>query len=170
MSLDRPWIGFGPDLFAAEFPKYQSTELARAYPDFYHESPHNSILDALTGSGIFAALALLLVFGTGIRAGLDPTPDNRVLAHVLVSALVAVFVAQQFTVFTGPTALYFYLGAGLLAGLIKRNELPRPFSPTYRLAYAAASFAVAALFAICGVRLTRGGPFTRRCQTLFGCG
>jgi putative inorganic carbon (hco3(-)) transporter len=68
MSFARPWIGFGPDLFGAEFPKYQSTELARAYPDFYHESPHNSILDALTGSGIFGALALLLVFGTGIRA------------------------------------------------------------------------------------------------------
>jgi O-antigen ligase len=39
MSLDNPWKGFGPDLFAGEFPKYQSIELARAYPDFYHESP-----------------------------------------------------------------------------------------------------------------------------------
>jgi O-antigen ligase len=153
MSLARPWIGFGPDLFAAEFPKYQSTELARAYPDFYHESPHNSVLDALTGAGIVGALALLLVFGTGIRAGFDPAPDNRALAGVLVSALVGVFVAQQFTVFTAPTALYFYLGSGLLAGLSQEKRATASFSSTYRLAYAATSFAIATVLAICGVRL-----------------
>ena len=117
MSLDHPLNGFGPDLFSAEFPKYQSTELARAYPDFYHESPHNAILDALTSSGILDVLAFLMVFGTGIRAGLAQTVNDRTLAFVLVSALGAVFVAQQFTVFTSPTALLFYLGAGLLAGL-----------------------------------------------------
>lgn len=153
MSLDHPWKGFGPDLFAAEFPKYQSTELARAFPDFYHESPHNSVLDALTGSGVFAALSLLFVFGVGIRAGLDQTLDDRALAYLLLSALVAVFVAQQFTVFTGPTALYFYLGAGLLAGLYREKRRTTSVTSSYRMTYATVSFAIAALFTICGVRL-----------------
>ena len=152
MSLDHPWKGFGPDLFAAEFPKYQSTELARAYPDFYHESPHNSILDALTSSGIFAVLALLVIFGTAIRSGLAGTIGDRALASALVSALAAVFVAQQFTVFTGPTALYFYLGAGLLAGL-HQGKRAVSSSHRYRLAYATMSLIVAALLTLCGVRM-----------------
>ncbi len=90
---------------------------------------------------------------TGIRAGLDQTLNDRALAYLLVSALVAVFVAQQFTVFTGPTALYFYLGAGLLAGLPqeKRAAVPRPFA--YRLAYAVISLAIATLLTTCAVRL-----------------
>ena len=153
MSLDHPWKGFGPDLFAGEFPMYQSIELARAYPDFYHESPHNAILDALTSSGIFDVVAFLVVFGIGIRAGLAQTVNDRTLAFVLVSALGGVFVAQQFTVFTSPTALLFYLGAGLLAGLPqeKRAAVPRPFA--YRLAYAVISLAIATLLTTCAVRL-----------------
>ncbi len=34
MAAARPWTGFGPETFAAEFPRYQSTDLARLLPDF----------------------------------------------------------------------------------------------------------------------------------------
>jgi len=101
----------------------------------------------------FAALSLLFVFGVGIQAGLDQTLNDRALASLLVSALVAVFVAQQFPVFTGPTALYFYLGAGLLVGLHREKPGTRTVTSSYRMTYAAASFATAAIFTICGVRL-----------------
>ena len=52
MARERSLLGFGPDTFGVEFPRYQSVELSRAYPDFYHESPHNIFLDALVSQGV----------------------------------------------------------------------------------------------------------------------
>ena len=52
MGLARPLLGFGPEVFTAEFPRYESISLAQAYPDFAHESPHNIFLDALISQGI----------------------------------------------------------------------------------------------------------------------
>ena len=145
MSLDRPWTGFGPDTFVAQFPKYQSVELARAYPDFYHESPHNTILDEFTRAGPLAVLSLIGLFAAGVAGG------RR--APALLSAACAVFIAQQFTVFTLPTAFYFYLGLGLLAGMdaavADRISVPQP----HRILMGGVSFAAAVLFAVSGVRL-----------------
>ena len=48
-------VGFGPETFSIHFPRYQSAELARAYPAFYQESPHNIFIDALTDQGVLGA-------------------------------------------------------------------------------------------------------------------
>ena len=56
MGLARPLAGHGPETFTAAFPHYESAALARAYPDFAHESPHNIFLDALVGQGIAGVL------------------------------------------------------------------------------------------------------------------
>jgi O-antigen ligase len=114
MAASRPWTGFGPDTFVAEFPQYQSAELARAYPDFYHESPHNMFLDVLTGQGLAAMVLLVAWIGLAFTAGLK-TPSK--IAGALLAGLGAAVVAQQFVVFMLPTALVFYLGIGLLSGL-----------------------------------------------------
>src|SRR5258708_32139751 len=65
MSMHHPIAGFGLESFATEFPQFESLELARAYPDFYHESPHNMFLDTLTTRGI---LGLLVLVGVCILA------------------------------------------------------------------------------------------------------
>ena len=64
-----PLTGFGRENFIAEFPRYQSVGLAHAYPDFYHESPHNLILDAVAGEGLLGCLALVVFLGLGLRSG-----------------------------------------------------------------------------------------------------
>ena len=46
------------DVPSAAFPHYESNALARAYPDFAHESPHNMFLDALVAQGIAGVLLL----------------------------------------------------------------------------------------------------------------
>ena len=51
--------GHGPEVFTAAFPRYESKALARAYPDFAHESPHNMFLDALVGARDYRASLLL---------------------------------------------------------------------------------------------------------------
>ena len=65
MAESRWAFGYGPETFSLEFPRHESIELARAYPDFYHESPHNIFLDALDSEGVvgLAALAAMVLWG-----------------------------------------------------------------------------------------------------------
>src|SRR5579871_923148 len=67
MASHRSLAGFGPETFTTQFPLYESLELARAYPDFVHESPHNIFLDALVERGVpgIVCLAALCVLGVG---------------------------------------------------------------------------------------------------------
>jgi len=95
MFLHRPVAGYGPEVFTAAFPHFESLELARAYPDFVHESPHNIFLDAAVAQGIPGLAILILLFYLAFRAA---QPG-------FAAALAAGIVAQQFTVFTLPTAL-----------------------------------------------------------------
>jgi hypothetical protein len=127
MAAARPFTGFGPDNFAAEFPRYESPALARAYPDFYHESPHNIWLDTLTGAGLLALAAQLAAVGLALFAGLRALRRNwaRGEAPVLLAGLAAALVAHQFAVFTATNALFFYLGAAQLAGLNGADRVPQ---------------------------------------------
>ena len=131
MALNRPWAGYGPETFATEFPRFESTELARAYPDFYHESPHNIFLDALTRGGVAGLLLVLGLCGValwGAKSRLAKargsetgvvSRDHQGAVAELAAALVATLVCQQFVVFVVPTALYFLL---LIAILVVEPE------------------------------------------------
>lgn len=135
MALHRPLAGYGPETFATEFPRFESAELARAYPDFYHESPHNIFLDALTRSGV-ASLLLLLGFcslalwtaksrlanARGSETGVLSRDRQGAVAE-LAAALVASLVCQQFVVFIVPTALYFLLLIALL--VVEQEQIAR---------------------------------------------
>jgi len=111
MAAARPLLGYGPETFALEFPRFQSVELARAYPDFYHESPHNMFLDALTAQGAPGLLTLALFPVLGIAAAL------RARANWLAGGLLAVLVAQQFACFVLPNALLFGIFVAILTAL-----------------------------------------------------
>jgi O-antigen ligase len=113
MAVHRPLAGFGPETFATEFPRFESAELARAYPDFYHESPHNIFLDAFTTSGAAGLLLLAGLCGLAIWAARWRARPE------LAAGLVASLVCQQFVVFVVPTALYFLL---LIAVLVAEPD------------------------------------------------
>src|SRR5579859_2503727 len=113
--VETRWLaGFGPETFSMNFPRYQSAELARAYPGFYQESPHNIFIDALAGQGVLglAGLAGLVAFGVNAVWKVN----DRRLAASLGGMLAAMLVSQQFTSFTLPTALFVYVTVALLAG------------------------------------------------------
>ena len=146
MSGTRLSTGFGPDNFVAEFPQYESPELARAYPDFYHESPHNMFLDALNGQGAGGVLLLASWILLGIIAGLRAPPGMRAVSGALLAGLAASVVTQQFVVFVVPTAFAFYLGLGLLAGLEPGGSpgIPIPLRAAVALCSVAAAIFLAA--------------------------
>lgn len=104
MSREHLLVGFGPETFAREFPRHQSVALAAAYPDFYHESPHNIFLDALVSKGILGLLPLLAMAAFGLF----------VARGALGGAFVAMLVSQQFTSFTIATELFLVLCLAML--------------------------------------------------------
>jgi O-antigen ligase len=151
MSAGRLSTGFGSDTFVAEFPQYESAELARAYPDFYHESPHNIFLDALSGQGAGGVVLLAIWIVIGVAAGLRAPPEMRPVAGALLAGLIATVVAQQFVVFVIPTAFLFFLGVGLLSGL--EPGASDSISMPLRSAFAVACTAAAVVLGITGYRL-----------------
>ena len=114
MARARWAAGFGPETFPIHFPRYQSEELAKAYPDYYQESPHNIFLDALAGQGTPGVVILAGVTLLGFYAIWKMR--DRKLAAALGATLAAILVSQQFTAFTLPTALFFYLTVALAVG------------------------------------------------------
>ena len=129
MFLHRPAAGYGPETFTAEFPRFESLELARAYPDFVHESPHNIFLDAAVAQGLPGLILLCGLLALGFRTA---NPG-------LAAALAAGIVAQQFTVFTLSTALITFTTVALAIsenrGSLRVSKLA--FLPATLLLYAA---------------------------------
>lgn len=105
MAAERPLMGFGPETYGSEFSKFQSLQLARAYPDFHHESPHNLELDILVAQGIPGVVAFVVMLGAASIAGLRAPPEDRNLATVLLAGFAAVLVSHQFCSPTVVTAL-----------------------------------------------------------------
>lgn len=134
MARPRWFAGYGPETFSLEFPRHQSLALARAYPDFYHESPHNIFLDALVSKGLLGLLPLMALAALGIFVARGP----------MGGAFIAILISQQFTSFTLPTELYFYLSLTMLfnAAHAKRAAVIRPRFIGWALAVPFAGFAI----------------------------
>ena len=137
MGAERWLTGWGPEVFPAEFPRHQSEELSRAYPDFYHESPHNVLLEAWTAQGL-PGLAVIIALAVFALRGIRRSP-------FLSSGVAAALIAQQFTSFTVATALCFYWN---LAMIDDGAEPAQPRLPIY------ATVPVAALLVWYAVSLT----------------
>jgi O-antigen ligase len=146
MALHRPLAGFGPETFATEFPRFESIGLARTYPDFYHESPHNMFLDALTTRGTPGLLLLLAFCGLALIVSRD---RQGAVGSELTAALVASLVLHQFVVFVVPTALYFYL---LVALVLAKPTLTVPERRSARWLFPI-GIAASLLFAAFAIRL-----------------
>jgi hypothetical protein len=171
MAGERPAAGYGPEVFTRAFPPFESVQLARAYPDFAHESPHNMFLDALVAQGIPGCLMLMALCGLGLWAGLWPAlrgAPRRPAGVPLAATLAAGIVSQQFTVFTLPTGLLCFVTVALAVALVSQPAGERAFPITLRwcaalaalaLIYAAARFALSdRALGLARRELERGDP------------
>jgi O-antigen ligase len=102
MSGARWPAGYGPETFIAGFALHQSADLGRAYPDFYHESPHNIYLDTLVAQGVAGPVLLLALAASGFAAAIVSRRSvPRILPQgALAAGLAAMTIGEQFTSFT----------------------------------------------------------------------
>ena len=146
--------GYGPETFIAGFALHQSADLGRAYPDFYHESPHNIYLDTLVAQGVAGPVLLLALAASGFAAAIvsrrsvRPNPS----AGALAAGLAAMTIGEQFTSFTLPTALAYYAVIALLVSLGVPSALP-PWPVGRRWPRVAVALICAGVWVISGIRL-----------------
>jgi O-antigen ligase len=154
MASHRLAAGYGPEVYTAEFARFESPELAATYPDFEWESSHNMFLDELASQGIlgFAALLGLCVAGL-VAAFRRRTAESPYLAAALTAGLVS----QQFTVSTIPTAMIIYTTVGLLTREVCFGALP-----VGKLKHALPLVALGLIY--CAVRLTVADSALARTQ------
>jgi O-antigen ligase len=158
MAVSQPVTGIGPETFSLRFPQYESVDLGRAYPDFYHESSHNILLDELFAKGVPG----LLFFLAMLALALWPAKGNNRLISCLTAALVALFVCQQFSVFVAGTAFAFYLCAAMLV-VAKAPTLEKPAESRVPLIwFALPSLALSVCLGIYAIKLTVGDYYLAR--------
>jgi tetratricopeptide (TPR) repeat protein len=145
MAASRPLLGWGVETYSTEFPRFQSRDLARAYPDFYYESPHNIFLDAFVSTGVLGLVGLLAICALGLVCGWLARKTAPAEALMFVAGLIASLVAQQFTAFTVATALCLYLAIAVLVSLTVSSQ------PVVRRRWMFSALGVA--FCVLGVRL-----------------
>ncbi len=146
MFEERPLLGFGPDTFAREYPRFQSVDIATAYPGVYRESPHNLFLDVLLSQGLLGLVPLAALLGAWILAFRGWGESDRLWRAGLAAAITAGVVANQFACFSTPTALCFYVVA--VALVCGEDGQARPEPPPV----SKARFAVALLLALVAIQ------------------
>jgi O-antigen ligase len=151
MAAARWPAGYGPETFVASFALHQSADLGRAYPDFYHESPHNILLDVLVAQGVAGPVLLLALAASGFGAAIMSLRRNPA-AGALAAGLAAMTISGQFTCFTLPTALAYYVAIALLVSIGVRAA-PPPWPAGRRWPRGAAAVCCAGVLVVFGVRL-----------------
>ena len=153
LALNHVPFGGGPETFGANFPQYQSLELARAFPDFYHESPHNIFLEELTEQGVVGLVLFLAWTGFALRSAWRISKRSQADA-IIGAALFAGLISLQFNAFVLTTAFFFYLTSVLVLHLDTEAESEQPAAtPSRPLAAFAVGIPLAILFAFAAVRL-----------------
>ena len=113
----HPVLGAGPETFAQDFRELESLPLAAAYPDYFHESPHNLLVEIASAQGGLGLIALLLVCGSALAAGWKMAAKRSFLAVGLLTSLAAMLVALQFMPLVVSNALCLYCLAGMLVAV-----------------------------------------------------
>ena len=156
MAASKPVFGFGPETFQAEFGQWESEELARLYPDFHHESPHNTALDALVSAGI-PGLLLALAWGVlGLAAAWWRRGSSR-MAAPLGAAIVASGVTSLFDAASLAPVLLTLLAIAMLVAL-ETPEIPEASARAVagKLVLVPVGMLLAAVFAMFATHLAAG--------------
>lgn len=166
MAGHRLILGYGPETFSKSFPRFESAELARAYPNFYHESPHNLFLDALLQTGIPGLAILLGLIALALLGGMRASRSNP-LFKALCASLITCVISLQFTPAVPAIAFYCtFVAAILIAGTAPAPKAAARFPSLWAAGVALFAVALAAF----AVRIWTADAMLRQADTAIGRG
>lgn len=158
MTLDRPFLGYGPNTYRLIYPQYQESGQVgggRGYRTI--EAAHNVFFDTSTSFGFAGLLALGLLGGLVTRGGLRALARERsglAMAPTALVALLGGFVSIQFHYITMDTGPLFAVLIGLLAaGEYRAVEVASSTAPAFSRTVAATGFLLFGVTALSGVGL-----------------
>ena len=133
MFADRPVIGWGPDSYVTEYPKYMPRTAARLGDAETADKPHNVFVEHLAHTGIlgFAAyIALLIVaFRRAFRRLRNAGREEAALMSTLI-ALLAGYVGQAFfSIDVTAIGLVGWVALGCIAALADPPDDTAPSTP-----------------------------------------
>jgi hypothetical protein len=110
-------VGIGPELFEEKFRSAESLELARTYPDHYHESPHNFFLEAALNQGLIGLACWAALLGVASWRGILSCRLRIRDGSALAAAALAMLVSLQFCPLTLTNELYLLVLCAMLIAL-----------------------------------------------------
>ncbi|MEP7284985.1 MAG: O-antigen ligase family protein [Chloroflexota bacterium] len=141
LSVLRPWVGYGQEMFETVERQYFSNDLQATTPALQPiDRAHNMLLDTLITQGVLGLISLLAVYLAAAATAIHVLRQQSYLwsergwmAAAALAILVAHFVDLQFTFATITSEWLFWATLGLLLGAALRAESPRGWPATNRL-------------------------------------
>jgi O-antigen ligase len=153
------WLaGIGPETFAGPFRRLQSLQLSQAFPDHYHEDPHNLLIGAAVSQGVAGFALMSGLIALGLICAYRCVRGGALEGGMLVAAIAAMTISEQFAPLTIANALYYYMTIGLAVALaspaanaltpVAARAAPRSSARAVHVAAALAIAAAAALYVV----------------------
>ncbi len=121
--LEKPFLGYGPENFYVAFNKYYDPTLPVMSEAKNFDRAHNSLIQILIDSGIFA-LIFYLVFFVSLFWGLQKIKRTFPVSHGLQAGFLAYFVASLASIDGFSNVLIFFFLSAYSLHLIWSNHAP----------------------------------------------
>lgn len=131
ITADNPVLGTGPETYPEVFGDYRDVVLdrdsARYLRQFRLESPHNIVVTAAAGSGIPAAVALVVSLVGAIAVAISTawsatTRENHTLLVAVAASLLAAFTASLFITADLSTMWLMWMLCGAVVGIAAQDR------------------------------------------------
>jgi O-antigen ligase len=130
MFLNRPVLGWGPETFYGNYPRFRTPDEARRQGLAISDKPHNIYLGWATSTGIAGTVAYLALFGSALllvaRRVTKLDASRRLLAATFGAGLVAYLIQGVYSIDVPPLLFLGWVCVGGIAVLLDRKGDPSP--------------------------------------------
>jgi len=138
--VERPLVGWGWGNYDVVFHKYYSPAFFQySFQETQWDKPHNAVLEILTTTGVFGALAYLAVFGTALFALFSvlrgKTVQQKKSYLIVVSVLLAYGVQNFFLFDTTNVLILVFLILGYISFAYKHDMISVSVHGTKRIIF-----------------------------------
>ena len=128
MVLERPILGWGPETFYGNFPRFRPLDEARTNELAIADKPHNIFVNWAVTTGVVGLIAYLILVGGALWLVIARAPvlagPGRLLAATFGAGLVAYLAQGLFSIDVVPLASIGWIAVGAIAAVFAATETP----------------------------------------------